>query len=72
MRAAALAFAAGFWSFGAVAAELPSRSATTKPPETKARECFIGGERGFETPGGGCVRISGYVSSQVTAGNVKH
>ncbi len=54
------------------AAELPSRSTATKAAEPKARECFIGGERGVETPGGGCIRISGYISSQVTAGNVKH
>jgi len=57
---------------GAGAAELPSRAAKTKPPEAKARTCEIGGARGFETPGGGCVRIGGYVSVGVAGGNVRH
>jgi hypothetical protein len=57
---------------GASAAELPSRSAGSKAPEAKPRQCFINGEPGFETPGGGCVRVSGYISSQVSGGALKH
>jgi hypothetical protein len=56
---------------GAGAAELPSRAAKTKPAE-KPRICEIGGEQGFVTPGGGCMRVGGYVSVGVTGGNVKH
>jgi hypothetical protein len=56
---------------GAVAAELPSRAAKAKPPEAKARTCEIGGESGFQTPGGGCVRIGGYVSVGVSSGSLR-
>ena len=65
------AFAAMLLASGAVAAELPSRGPKPKPPEAKARACEIGGEAGLQTPGGGCVRISGYVSVGVSAGNPK-
>jgi len=58
-------------SVGANAAELPSRAAKPKADD-KARVCEIGGERGFAVPGGGCVKISGYVSVGAAAGNVKH
>ena len=64
--------AAALWACGAGATELPSRAVKAKPPEVKARECVIAGERGFETPGGVCVRVSGYVSVGVTAGDVGH
>ncbi len=53
------------------AAELPSRSAKASQADQKARECTIDGEPGIELPGGTCVRISGYVSTGVSAGNVK-
>jgi hypothetical protein len=59
------------WSCGAGAAELPSRAAKAKPAEEKARSCEIGGEQGFVTQGGGCVRVGGYVSVGVGAGNIR-
>jgi hypothetical protein len=56
----------------AVAAELPTRNAKVRPPEAKPPTCEIGGGPGFVTPGGVCVRISGYVSVGATSGNVRH
>jgi len=54
----------------ASAAELPSRDA--KPPTAKAKSCEIAGKPGFLTADGQtCIRISGYVSGQVTGGNLK-
>jgi hypothetical protein len=55
-------------TFGAAhAAELPSRDA--KPPAQKAKRCEIAGQPGILTADGQtCVRVSGYVSSQATAG----
>jgi hypothetical protein len=50
---------------GASAAELPSRAEKPKA-EDKARACEIDGERGIALPGGGCVKIRGYVSVGVT------
>lgn len=49
------------------AAELPTRSA---PPEAaKAKTCSVDGAPGVLLPGGdACVRISGSVSGQVSAG----
>jgi hypothetical protein len=69
---AGLAFAVSLGLVGATAAELPQRADKPKSPETKAHPCFIDGEPGVETPGGGCVRVSGYISSQVSAGSLKH
>ena len=63
---AALTFAGA-----AAAAELPSRAEKAKPAAGKAQECEIDGERGMALPGGGCVRVGGYVSVGVGAGNVK-
>jgi len=65
-----LAFALGFT--GAMAAELPQRPDKLKGAEAKSRACFINGEPGVETPGGGCIRVSGSISSQVSAGALKH
>ena len=59
-------FAAALWACGASAAELPSRAAKTKAPQDKARTCFIDGAKGVETPGGMCIRVSGYVSVGVS------
>ena len=55
---------------GARAAELPSRNA--KPAETdKAKACTIDGQAGVLLPGSQtCVRVSGSVSAQVTAGSL--
>jgi hypothetical protein len=53
---------------GAGAAELPSRDAR---PAAKAKTCVIDGAPGVVLPGGdACVRISGSVSAQVSAGSL--
>ncbi len=57
---------------GAGAAELPTKIRDPKSEPPKARTCEIDGERGYALPGGGCVRVGGYVSVGVGAGNVKH
>ena len=57
-------------SLGAQAAELPSHAARTRP-EAKAGACEIDGERGIALPGGGCVKLSGYVSVGAT-GVLRH
>ena len=68
----ALAFGAGLvWACASGAAELPVRTAKAKPSENKAATCEIGGERGFVTPGGGCVHVGGYISSAMSAGDLK-
>ena len=66
-----LTLCALLWACGAGAAELPSRSAKAKP-EDKAQTCEIGGAQGLLLANGTCVRVSGYVSSGVEAGNLKH
>lgn len=71
MRRATVLLAAALWACGASAAELPSRAVKTKAPQDKARTCELNGEKGFMTPGGDCVRISGYVSVGVTSGNLR-
>jgi hypothetical protein len=54
---------------GAGAAELPSRNAPTSA--AKAKTCSVDGEPGIVLPGGdACVRISGSVSAQVSAGSL--
>ena len=71
MRRGLALCAATFWVCGVGAAELPSRAAKAKPAE-KLRTCEIAGEQGVLLANGTCVRVSGYVSSGVEAGNVKH
>jgi hypothetical protein len=71
VRRAVALVAAAFCVCAASAAELPSRGVKTKAPQDKVRTCFIGGEKGFETPGGTCLRIGGYVSVGVSGGNVR-
>jgi hypothetical protein len=56
----------------AAAAELPARAEKSERAAQTTRECEIDGERGVALPGGGCVRVSGYVSVGVGAGNVRH
>ncbi len=52
------------------AAELPSRD--TKPPAAKAKHCEIAGQPGIlAADGQTCIRVSGYVSTQATVGNLK-
>jgi hypothetical protein len=73
MKHRALVLAAAFVCAHTVtAAELPSRNAKSTQPDQKVRDCMIDGERGVELPGGTCVRISGYVSSGVSAGTINH
>jgi hypothetical protein len=70
------AFAAAAALLGALAsqaAELPSqRGQTHKAKETQAaKTCNIAGNPGVLAANGICVRLSGYVSSQVSAGQLK-
>jgi hypothetical protein len=52
----------------ATAAELPLRQAQPAPA---AKKCQLDGQDGVILPGSGiCVRVSGYVSVQTTAGTV--
>jgi hypothetical protein len=55
------------------AAELPSqRGQTHKPKQAEApRTCDIAGAPGVLAANGVCVRLSGYISSQFTAGQLK-
>ena len=55
----------------AQSAELPSRTAKPAKSDDKAQSCEIDGHKGIAISGGACMRISGYVSVGVTAGNVK-
>ncbi len=71
MRAAAAFVVLAALVGAATAAELPSRGDRAKPTEAKARACEIDGERGVELPGGACVRVSGYVSTGISAGTLK-
>lgn len=72
-RSAALAVAALLGAAAAQAAELPSqRGQTHKTKEAQgARACNIAGNPGVVAANGVCVRLSGYVSSQVSAGSLK-
>jgi hypothetical protein len=55
---------------GAQAAELPTRQAKAQAPAAKA--CQINGKPGFLAGDGQtCIRLSGYISGQVSAGNLK-
>ena len=65
IRAAVAVLALGGWA--ASAAELPQRAESRKPPEAKARTCWIDGEPGVATPGGACIRVSGTISVGVGA-----
>jgi hypothetical protein len=54
---------------GAAAAELPTMRAA---PSKGARKCNIAGMEGVQLPGSNiCVRLGGYVSGGVAAGNTK-
>ncbi len=53
----------------ALSAELPSRN---QAPPQPARTCEIDGKPGYKPSGSDiCLRIGGYVSGQVSAGNLK-
>jgi hypothetical protein len=64
-----LASAAGFAAVaGAEAADLPSKKAA---PVESVKVCNVAGITGWTLPGTDvCVRLSGYVSAQFTAGNI--
>lgn len=68
-RLALIALAAS--AVAAQAAELPTRHAKSRPDD-KAQACEIDGQRGVELPGGGCMKIGGYVGVGASAGNIKH
>ena len=55
------------------AAELPSqRGKSDKPKHAEpARACNIAGAPGVLGPDGVCVKVSGYISSQFTAGQLR-
>jgi hypothetical protein len=73
-RRVAFALAAAFLGAAAgQAAELPSqREQSDKPKKAEpAKACNIAGNPGVLAPNGVCVRFSGYISSQFTAGQLK-
>ena len=56
-------------AIAAQAAELPNMKAA---PTERVKKCNVGGMAGVLMPGtGACVKIGGYVSGGVEAGNVK-
>src|SRR5579872_4497088 len=73
-RRVALALAAAVMSAAAGwAAELPSQRGQTHKPKhaEQGRTCDIAGSPGVLEANGVCVRVSGYISSQFTAGQLK-
>jgi hypothetical protein len=71
-----LAFALVTAFLGAIAgqaAELPVQNAQSKKPKTAepVRHCDIAGSPGILAANGVCVRMSGYISSGVSAGQLK-
>ena len=66
-------FAALLGATAGQAAELPSqRGKTHKPKQAEpARTCDIAGAPGVLAANGVCVKFSGYVSSQFSAGQLK-
>lgn len=57
----------------AAAAELPSQGKKGKPdaPSHAEKTCNVGGVSGMLTADGVCVRLSGYVSTGLAAGQLK-
>ncbi len=55
------------------AAELPAQNAQSKAPKQAepVRHCDIAGSPGILAGNGVCVRMSGYISSGVSAGQLK-
>ncbi len=68
-RSMLLAYAAGLAAVGgAAAADLPNRKSA---PVEAVKVCNVAGITGWTLPGTDtCVRLSGYVSAQFTAGNI--
>ena len=69
-RSIAVLLAAATLANSAAAAELPSQNKKAKPPEA-AKHCDIAGSQGILGPNGVCVRLSGYISTQFSAGQLK-
>lgn len=71
---AALLIAWTFTASAALAAELPTRAASPAPgASAKARTCMIDGEKGVLLPGSDtCMRITGSLSAQISAGSLAH
>jgi len=70
------AFALAVALLGAIAgqaAELPAQNAQSKKPKQAepVRHCDIAGSPGILAANGVCVRMSGYISSGVSAGQLK-
>jgi hypothetical protein len=57
----------------AQAAELPAQSSQAKKPKQAeaAKTCNVAGVAGVLLANGVCVRMSGYISSQFTGGQIK-
>lgn len=72
-RWVALAVVAALLGAAAQAAELPSqRGQINKPKKAEpARSCNVAGSPGVLAGNGVCVRLSGYISSQFTAGQLR-
>ena len=72
-RWVALAVVAALLGAAAQAAELPSqRGQTNKPKKAEpAKSCDVAGSPGVLAGNGVCVRLSGYISSQFTAGQLR-
>ena len=68
---AALSGQAVFSSSVGQAAELPSQHHTDKSKNEEARKCNIAGSPGIVAGNGVCVKLSGYVTSQFGAGQLK-
>jgi hypothetical protein len=67
--ASLIALAALIAASSASPAELPSRKATT--PTAPVKMCEIDGKPGYRPPGSEvCVKLSGYVSGQISAGTL--
>jgi hypothetical protein len=55
------------------AAELPSQNDQSKKPKPAeaVKHCNIAGSPGVQAPNGVCVRLSGYISTGFSAGQLK-
>jgi len=69
-RSIAVLLAAAALANSAAAAELPSQNKKANPP-VAAKHCDIAGSPGIVGPNGVCVRLSGYISTQFSAGQLK-
>ena len=55
----------------AAAAELPSQYKKPKPAAEAQKHCNIAGNPGILGANGVCIRLSGYISAQFSAGGIK-